>query len=196
MCPACGILPFMRGRTAVIFSILAFLTMLLASCGSRGGGGRVSENRSSRGYNPGVGPFDSRGNYVERWANDKSKGVWWRRGSTSGPSAATPPVVASNVTPRPAVQPTGTRPAPPVGGTATPTPRPRPAVASRPTPRPRPTVKVKPKRKPPIRYTVKKGDTLWGISQKYKASVTSIQRANGLKGTHLKIGRRLLIPRY
>jgi len=187
MCPACGILAFMRGRTAVIFSILAFLTMLLASCGSGGGGGRVSENRSSRGYNPGVGPFDSRGNYVERWANDKSKGHWWRKGSTSGPSEITPPVIASNITPtpRPPVQPTALRPRPPVGRAATP-----------PTPRPKPTVKVKPKRKPPIRHTVKKGDTLWGISRKYKASVTSIQRANGIKGSNLKIGRRLLIPRY
>lgn len=186
-CLSARILAFMRGRTATIFSLLAFLTMLLASCGS-GGGGRVSENHRNRGYNPGVGPFDSSGNYIERWANDKSKGRQWRTGSASGPSAAPPipPVIASNTTPTPgpATRPTGIRPNPPVG------------VAATPKPKPRPTVKAKPKRKPPIRHTIKKGDTLWALSQKYKASVTAIQRANGLKGTNLKIGRRLLIPRY
>jgi LysM repeat protein len=188
----------MRGPTSAIFTALALLTLLLASCGG-GGGGSVAENRSSRGYNPGVGPFDSRGNYVDRWANDKSKGVKWRKSTSSGSSsiaAVTPPVIASNTTPtpRPTARPTSPRPRPPVGGTATPTPRPKTTVASR--PKPRPTVKVKPKRKPPIRHTIKKGDTLWGISRKYKTSVTAIQRANGLKGTNLKIGRRLLIPRY
>lgn len=188
----------MRQRTSAkiryYFSLLTLLTILLASCGSGGGGGRVSENRTNRGYNPGVGPFDSRGNYVERWANDKSKGRWWRSGSTTGSSAVAstpsviPPVVASNTTPipLPSPRPTGARPTPPVGGHATPAPRPKP----------KPTVKAKPKRKPPLRHTVKKGDTLWALSRKYKTSVTNIQRANGLKGTNLKIGRRLLIPRY
>ncbi|MBT8043629.1 MAG: LysM peptidoglycan-binding domain-containing protein, partial [Verrucomicrobiae bacterium] len=189
------ILILMRGRMAFGFGLLALLTMLLASCG--GGGGFVAENRTNRGYNPGVGPFDSRGNYVERWANDKSKGRWWRQGRVIGASAVastdpqptvpTPPVIASNTTPIP--QPTtrpAVRPTPPVGGRITPAPRPKP----------KPTVRAKPKRKPPIRHTVKKGDTLWALSRKYKTTVTNIQRANGLKGTNLKIGRRLLIPRY
>lgn len=177
----------MRVSTAAIYSVLAFLAMLLTSCG---GGGSVAENRTNRGYNPGVGPFDSRGNYVERWADDKSKGRWWRSSITSGADETTPrpPVIASNTTPTPApaIRPAGPRPTPPVGGSATPTPKPKP----------KPVVKAKPKRKPPIRHTIKKGDTLWAISRKYKTSVTAIQRANGLKGTNLKIGRRLLIPRY
>ena len=62
-----------------MLSLLALLTMLLVSCGGGGGGGPITENRSVRGYNPGVGPFDNQGNYVERWANDKSKGNWWRK---------------------------------------------------------------------------------------------------------------------
>ena len=181
------------------FSLLALfamiLTMLLVSCGG-GGGGYVSENRSNRGYNPGVGPFDSQGNYVERWANDKSKGRWWRKSIVTGSSAPTPttaakpPVIASTTTPSSAAQPSGPKPTPPVGRSSTSTPS--PSVASAPKPKPKP-VKVTPK---PIRHTVKKGDTLWAISRKYGTTVTAIQRANGIKGTNLKIGRTLLIPRY
>lgn len=176
-----------------IICIAFFLPLILVSCGD--GGGMVSENRSNRGYNPGVGPFDSRGNYVEAWADDKSKGRWWRK-STSSPSAIAstpkptpkPPVIASapTPTPRPAARPTRPAPRPPVG---------RPSVASKPKPRPK-AVKAKPKRKSPIRYTIKKGDTLYALARKYKTSVTAIQRANGLKGTNLQIGKRLLIPRY
>ncbi|MBT8038483.1 MAG: LysM peptidoglycan-binding domain-containing protein [Verrucomicrobiae bacterium] len=188
----------MRGRPLAIFALLALSSPFLASCGSGGGGGSVAENRSTRGYNPGVGPFDSHGNYVERWANDQSKGVWWRKSTTSGTiaSSSTPPLIASHTTPtpRPALRPSGPRSYPPVGGSTTLTPQPR--AQATPRPQPRPTVKIKPKRKPPVRHTVKQGDTLWGISRKYKTSVTAIQRANGLKGTNLKIGRRLLIPRY
>ncbi|MCP5536970.1 MAG: LysM peptidoglycan-binding domain-containing protein [Akkermansiaceae bacterium] len=202
--PHALILRRMRGNTAAkmshpssLLALPALLSMLLAGCGG-GGGGFVSENHSNRGYNPGVGPFDSRGNYVERWADDKSKGVWWRSSSTTGPAAVaskpavTPPVIASNTTPTPgpASRPTGVRPTPPVGGHTTPTPQ------ARPQPKPKPVVKATPKRKPPIRHTVRSGDTLWALSQKYKTSVTAIQRANGLKGTNLKIGRSLLIPRY
>ncbi|MFK7909228.1 MAG: LysM peptidoglycan-binding domain-containing protein [Akkermansiaceae bacterium] len=184
----------MSGNTRSVCLLSLFmvpLAIVLSSCGS--GGGFVSENRSNRGYNPGVGPFDSRGNYVERWADDKSKGRWWRRSSTRGSSdiasnQPTPPVVASNTTPAPSTSRTSARPAPPVGSVA--------AVTPRPKPRPKPTVKAKPKRKSPIRHTIKKGDTLWAISRKYKTTVTAIQRANGLKGTNLKIGRRILIPRY
>ena len=181
------------------------LPFLLTSCGSSGGGS-VSENKSNRGYNPGVGPFDSNGNYVERWANDKSKGKWWRK-SSSSPSALAkddppktktpPPVIASNVTPRPPItQTTQPRPLPPVVGSTTPYTKPKPTVAARPKPKPKPVAKTRPKSKPPISHIIKKGDTLYSLSRKYRTSVTSIQRANGLKGTNLRIGSKLLIPRY
>ncbi|BDS07461.1 hypothetical protein NT6N_25010 [Oceaniferula spumae] len=195
----------MRGFVISAFSTMVLLPFLLTSCGD--GGGSVAENRSNRGYNPGVGPFDSSGNYVERWADDKSKGTWWRS-STAKPSAVasipstpTPPVggptaVASNVTPQPPVTRPSTRPTPPVGSGVRPTPQPRPTVVSRPKPKPKPVAKTKPKSKPPITHVIKKGDTLYGLSRKYGASVTAIQRANGLKGTNLSIGKRLLIPRY
>jgi len=178
--------------TSYLSGLLALLAVLLVSCGS---GGHISENTSARGYNPGVGPFDSRGNYVERWADDKSKGTWWRKSVVSGSSgtspatAAKPPVVAATTTPsaRSATSSSAPKPKPPVGSSAT---------ASTPKPSSKPAVKTTPKSKAPIRYTVKKGDTLWAISRKYKTTVTAIQRANGIKGTNLKIGRTLIIPRY
>ena len=155
-------------RAAILLLFSTLLTMLLSSCG---GGGSVSENQTVRGYNPGVGPFDSRGNYVEKWADDKSKGRWWRK-STSKPSAVakrekskrkrkkskpepipapvpiptyTPPVVASYRTPLPRPE-TTPRPVP------LPSYRPVPPVSTSReviTPRPpRPTVVARATPKP------------------------------------------------
>ncbi|MCE2141125.1 LysM peptidoglycan-binding domain-containing protein, partial [Streptococcus thermophilus] len=42
-------------------------------------------------------------------------------------------------------------------------------------------------------YTVKSGDTLWGISQRYGISVAQIQSANNLKSTIIYIGQKLLL---
>ncbi|MEM1039484.1 MAG: peptidoglycan DD-metalloendopeptidase family protein [Pseudomonadota bacterium] len=43
-------------------------------------------------------------------------------------------------------------------------------------------------------YTVKSGDTLYGISRSTGASVQAIQTANGMSNTTVKIGQRLRIP--
>lgn len=43
-------------------------------------------------------------------------------------------------------------------------------------------------------HTVKSGDTLYGLSRKYKVSVSSIQRANSLKNTVIRDGKKLRIP--
>lgn len=169
-----------RIRSLCLLALLTTpLALLIASCGS--GGNFVSENKVNRGYNPGVGPFDTQGNYVERWADDQRKGSWWRKSSIIDINS-----VASNTTPVPKPTVTNNRPNPPRGT----------SLANTPRPKPKPTVTVKPKRKAPIRHTIKKGDTLWALSRKYNTTVTAIQRANGIKGTNLKIGRRLLIPRY
>ncbi|CCO07373.1 LysM peptidoglycan-binding domain-containing protein [Desulforamulus hydrothermalis] len=42
-------------------------------------------------------------------------------------------------------------------------------------------------------YTVKKGDSLWSISQAYGTTVEELKRANRLTGDNLSIGQRLLI---
>ena len=44
-----------------------------------------------------------------------------------------------------------------------------------------------------IYHTVRKGDSLWQISRKYRVSVQDLQRWNGIKGTKLKPGTRLKI---
>jgi LysM repeat protein/lysophospholipase L1-like esterase len=43
-------------------------------------------------------------------------------------------------------------------------------------------------------HTVKKGDTLYGLSAKYKVSVAQIKKANRLKSDTLQIGQKLIIP--
>ena len=43
-------------------------------------------------------------------------------------------------------------------------------------------------------YTVKAGDTLYGISNQFGVSVTELAEINGIKGSNLQIGQRLTIP--
>ena len=43
-------------------------------------------------------------------------------------------------------------------------------------------------------YTVKKGDTLVGIANKYKTTAAKIRALNGMKSNTLKIGQVLKIP--
>lgn len=68
-------------------------------------------------------------------------------------------------------------------------------------PKPKPTVakaKPKPKAKPQpssISYTVKKGDTLYGLANRYGTSVAAIKKASGLSSDSLRDGRTLKIPR-
>ena len=44
------------------------------------------------------------------------------------------------------------------------------------------------------KYIVKKGDTLYGISNQFGVSVTELAELNGIKGSFLQIGKELLIP--
>lgn len=105
---------------------------------------------------PGIGPFDSRGNYREDWADDPSK---WRRPSrppaTAGATVDTPPPDANPLPPQPA-------------------PRPKPQVT---------------------RHTVKRGDTLSHIARRYGSSVSAIRRANGISGSLIYPGQKLIVPR-
>ncbi|OWM78726.1 uncharacterized protein LOC116195606 [Punica granatum] len=41
---------------------------------------------------------------------------------------------------------------------------------------------------------IAKGDTLWGLSQKYGVPVDAIKEANGLTGDTIYAGRKLIIP--
>lgn len=44
------------------------------------------------------------------------------------------------------------------------------------------------------RHLVKKGDTLYSLSRKYGTTVSAIQKANGISGTSIHIGRTYIIP--
>jgi len=44
------------------------------------------------------------------------------------------------------------------------------------------------------KYTVKSGDTLGGIAAKHRVSITTIKRANGIKGSNIRTGQTLSIP--
>lgn len=147
------------------------LTFALSGCLAAGlvscGGGISGENPT------GTGPFDSRGNYVESWADDPSK---WNGRSVPTPSQPEEPQVASNTTTAPVVTPS------PQASTTTVTAAPKP--------------KPKPKPKPSATYhTVRKGDTLYGLAKRYGTSVSSIQKANGISGSIIRLGQKLKIPR-
>ena len=43
-------------------------------------------------------------------------------------------------------------------------------------------------------YIVKKGDTLYGISNQYGVSVTELAEINNIKGSNLDVGQELIIP--
>jgi len=43
-------------------------------------------------------------------------------------------------------------------------------------------------------YTVRKGDTLSGISKRYGITVNELRAANGIRGSLIKIGQKLIIP--
>jgi LysM repeat protein len=144
----------------------------------------------------GTGPFDSRGNYIEAWADDPSK--WRRGGGGSRARGEQPPQIAK--VEQPPVN------ASPISGSASSSSRttssttvtssaPKPAptvVKTTPKPKPKPAPKPKPKT---VRHTVKKGDTLSGIAGRYGSSVSAIQRANGIKGSLIRIGQSLVIPK-
>jgi LysM repeat protein len=191
----------MRPHISAIAIMLPVVSCFLSSCG-----GGANEDHSNRGLNPGVGPFDRHGNYVEAWADDKSKGVAWRADHVVGQpqmAKAEPPaptsylaVATTNVTPQPQSSSRTSRRKAPVSGATTPPSRSRVASSRQSAAKSQSTVKTKPKSKAPLRHSIKKGDTLYALSRKYKTSVSSIQRASGLKGTNLRIGRTLLIPRY
>jgi LysM repeat protein len=168
----------------------AALSVALSSCANNGG--LTSGNHPS-----GTGPFDSRGNYVEAWADNPSQ---WRKGSTQvvdaqpeRPAATvpvTPPVLVSNTAPKPAATST-----PVVARKPTPRPTTVANTVAKPKPRPvaaKPVVKAKPKS---TRHTVRSGDNLYNIAKRYGTTVGAIQKANGISGAMIRPGQSLAIPR-
>jgi LysM repeat protein len=175
------VIPFTASLLAIPMALLA-----LPGCGS-----------SNFGQVAGTGPFDSRGNYIEDWADTPSR---WNQGSPTKPSKPSRPdplpelprIAAAEQPPPQSVPLPSAASRPPVVVTSAAKPKPQVVTAAKPKPKPQP-----PKPKPPttVRHTVKKGDTLSGIAARYGSSVSAIQRANNLRGTLIRIGQTLTVPK-
>ncbi|MCH2065177.1 MAG: LysM peptidoglycan-binding domain-containing protein [Roseibacillus sp.] len=161
----------------------AFVATWLVACSGK------SDIPSTASYNPGYGPFDQNGDYVEAWADKPArKHTWGTKPAPPKPVGRQinrkdlPLVVSRN---KPATKP------PALLASQAPPSRPEPTVQPQP-PRPTPP---KPAPSPTIRHTVIKGDTLYSLGRRYGTSVGAIQRANGIRGTIIRIGQKLKIPR-
>jgi LysM repeat protein len=184
----------------------AFLSAVLPSCTNTGGTTAASPG--------GTGPFDARGNYVEAWADSPSK---WRSGSQQiveaepdRPAAnvpvVPPPILAANATPKPVETRTttvyrpkttsttvsSTRPKPKASSTASSSKPKSKAVVVKPKVKPKTVAKAKPKS---TRHTVRSGDSLYAIAKRYGTTASAVQKANGLKGTTIRPGQSLAIPK-
>lgn len=182
----------MRSRWLTIPA--AFFSVAFTACVNSGG--PISSNNPT-----GTGPFDSRGNYVEAWADNPSQ---WRRGSNTVVEATpdrpaadvpvSPPVIVSNTTPKTGSTTTTTvihkKPTPRPTAVASNTTKPK-TVAKKP-PVKKTVVKAKPKT---TRHTVRSGENLYNIAKRYGTTVGAIQRANGIKGSVIRPGQSLAIPR-
>ena len=182
-------------HTPLVLLIALPVVLILNGCGRANREATTPLPPSATAYNPGYGPFDQNGNYIEAWADKPARQRNWTRQSivsntpprkaatplspgSSRPNRAAPkpdPVVASN-------QNTESE-----ATAASSPPRPRPAT-------PKPVAPPVAKPKPTARHIVVKGDTLYSLGRRYGTSVGAIQRANGISGSLIKIGQILRIP--
>ena len=193
----------------------AALVVAFPACTNTGG---------STASNPGgTGPFDSRGNYVEAWADSPTK---WKAGSQQladaepeQPAATDipvlpPAILAANETPKPISTtttvvykktPTRTSAGSSSSSTASNSTKPKAKTTSssskpvvvkpKTTPKPKVVAKAKPKAKASTRHTVRSGDNLYSIAKRYGTTVGALQKANGVKGAMIKPGQTLAIPK-
>jgi LysM repeat protein len=141
-----------------------------------------------------TGPFDSRGNYVEAWADSPDK--WFRPSNPVSSPSVRPP--APTFVEKPFVNTPTTRPSvttppiiqKPISPPQIVTVQPKPKVTAP------AVVKAKPKPKPAVvRYTIKRGDTLSRIASNQGVSLTALRRANKISGDMIHPGRTLTIPK-
>ncbi len=169
--PLLHLRPMTSAARLSIFSTLMLL--LLPSCGD------PPPPLTQSNIGPGIGPFDSRGNYREDWADDPRK---WRRPSSQ---------LASNDRPPP-----NANPLPPSSAGIS---RPTPSASTRPPSRPVASSTARPATRPPARpstryHTIRRGDSLSAIASRYGTSVAALRRANNISGNLIHPGKRLVIP--
>jgi len=193
----------------------AVFAFSLGSCGSSADSVKVPK---VDGFQQSHGPFDEDGNYIEKWADSPPKRRYTSKKPGRSITTVKPKTKAKVAPPKKVTPPKRTYTPPkqtytPPKTTYTPpkkkyttqkktyTPPKKTTKVAPKKVKPKPTPKkVKPKRitpkaKAPIVHRVVKGDTLYGLSRKYGASVSDIQTANGLKGSSISLGANLIIPR-
>lgn len=181
----------MRSRWLTIPA--AFFSVALTAC--MNSGGLTSSNNPT-----GTGPFDSRGNYVEAWADNPSQ---WRRGSGTVVEAAPDrPAADVPVSPSAIVSNTPSRPTTTTTTVIHKKPTPRPTAVASNTTKPKTVAKKPPVKKTVVkakpkttRHTVRSGENLYNIAKRYGTTVGAIQKANGIKGSVIRPGQSLAIPR-
>ena len=158
-------------RLAPRLLAISFLVPFFTQCGSK----------SAPSTNAVTGPFDNRGNYIEDWVDQPDK--WFKPTSQPEGKSKQTSTAKKETTPPPDIAVVTQS-------------QPRPEIKSTPRPTPKPTPKPKPKPKPTvITHKVKKGDTLSGLSRKYGTSISKIQSANGIRGSVIRLGQTLKIPK-
>ncbi|MFN9662410.1 MAG: LysM peptidoglycan-binding domain-containing protein, partial [Akkermansiaceae bacterium] len=102
-------------------------------------------------------------------------------GPGTGSETATRPntAIAANTLPEPHVPLIETQSPPPIVRTSPTNVKPKP----------------KPKTSTVVRHTVKRGETLSVIAKRYRTTVSKIQQSNGIRGTVIRVGQTLKIPR-
>jgi LysM repeat protein len=117
-------------------------------------------------------------------------------GSPSGAASPTPRVTSPVVvvaSPTVAILPTS-EPSSPASAVPTTTPPPSPTPVPTVTPAPTPARTATPVPSARASYTVKSGDTLYGISRQFGVTVPALMDFNGLTSTVLRVGQVLRIP--
>lgn len=177
-------------KTCSTLTSVIFLTQCSSS-------GRVVHEKSNGEFQADHGPFDSRGNYIESWADNPPKRSYKSSRTTSkkttkpsnSSSSSYKPKSTYTPAPKPTVKP---KPTTTYAPKTTYKPKPKPKVTVKPKPKPK---KITPKTKPPIIHVVRKGDTVYGVARKYSANPSAIIKANNIKGGLIRLGQRLIVPR-
>src|SRR6478672_11339712 len=96
-CQSHRMLHHLRMKPAFWISAACALPFILTGCGNSGAGGGAGGGGSAQ--QPGIGPFDPQGRYIEEWADNPSQ---WRRPGGSSPrvkSTEDVPQIAQNEQP-------------------------------------------------------------------------------------------------
>jgi hypothetical protein len=173
--PPARIMAACMTKTPLLFALLAALA--LGACNSTNSGSTASDPYASN-YNDGhYNPYPGQSGRVD----------------SSAPTYTQPP------------DPQAPAPQPPANPYAFDAPKPAPSTSAASTSSSRPKSSTKSKSKSTAsksksksssgsRYTVGKGDTLYGIALKKKTTIAKLKAANGLKNDLIRPGQSLKIP--